>query len=278
MKYSININEFLELGPEASYILGLIWADGTLGQNGITLTGIKDDLINNKFLFDKFGTWGFYYRNTWNDSDLVNRQEQVTIYINDKELYNYLLLNGYGDKNLPLVLSKISTENQKYWWRGYVDGDGCFYFNLNQRHKDFFFTSYYEQNWSFVESLFIQLDIKYKIVQRHDKMKNGNSSSSSRIMIKGDDGVLKFGKFLYDGYKIDKIGYSRKYEKYESIYNWKTVDKYFKRDNVYPSKGNWIGTFNYDGISYYCGTFQSRELAVSSVREKKNQIILCKNY
>lgn len=276
MKHKINVDEFLKFGPESSYILGLMWADGTISKYGVSITGVKEDLILNKRLFEIFGSWGYYYRDTWLDKD-VNRKEQMSVHIGEKMLIDRLKTYGYDSKIIPrFILDLIPKENLKYWWRGYVDGDGCFYFNLNQRHKDFFFTSYYDQDWSFVESLFNLLDIKYRIVKRHGKMNNGRSSSSSRIIIKGDDGVLKFGEFLYNDYENDKIGYVRKYEKYKLIFNWKITEKYLKRDNVYKSKERWTGTFNYCGTTYYCGNFENKEDAILAVKQKKNQIIFTK--
>jgi len=269
MKYKIDVDEFLKFEPESCYILGLMWADATLNSGdgySIMTTGIKEDLESASVYFNKYGSWGYYYRNKWCDS--IKRKEQLTIYISNKNLYKYLDSVGYKDKNIPLILKDIPEENRKYWWRGYTDGDGCFYFNLKQRHKDFFYTSYYDQDWSFVEKLFISLNIDYKIVNTKSK-----KSSCSRIIIKKDENVIKFGNFIYDGYESDCIGYNRKFEKFNSIKNWKS-DKYFKSDGVSKVGGSWVGTFNYKGNRYYCGSFKNRLDAVDSVISKKKEVIL----
>jgi hypothetical protein len=75
-------------------------------------------------------------------------------------------------------------------------------------------SSSYNQDWIYVETLFNELNIKYSI----KKIKR-EKSSYSIIRITNKKGIKNFGDYIYENYEIDKIGLSRKYEKYQQIIN-----------------------------------------------------------
>jgi hypothetical protein len=127
---------------------------------------------------------------------------------------NFLIENDYKSKinSADKILSKIPEELQVYWFRGLVDGDGCFYVNKKNKASHFEIYSEYNQNWQFVENLFKKLKIKYSIYRR--KRKEGTSSG---IRITGIENVIKFGDWLYSD--IAFMGLNRKYQKYLEIKN-----------------------------------------------------------
>lgn len=73
--------------------------------------------------------------------------------------------------------------------------------------------STYDQDWSYVENILKDFNIKYDI--RREIRKNGNKFSSIRFW--GIESIAKWGKFIYLGYNEDKMGMERKYEKYSKL-------------------------------------------------------------
>jgi len=100
-----------------------------------------------------------------------------------------------------------------YWFRGLIDGDGCFYYykpKLGSTLRQFALASTYEQDWGYFESLCDELQINYKI-KRNKNLK----SSSSYLRITNKDGIIKLGEYIYKNY--DNIGLDRKYKKFKTI-------------------------------------------------------------
>ena len=104
-----------------------------------------------------------------------------------------------------------------YFFRGIIDGDGCFY--NGKGLKLFSVTSSIEQDWKYLEDLFNSLNIEYKIRKKEHKNKTGNISHSSLIEVIGINRIIKIGNYIYNGFDLDKIGLKRKYDKYLSIKN-----------------------------------------------------------
>jgi hypothetical protein len=217
-KYFIDIEQFInkeKITKESAYILGLCWADGTLGQSySMTITCISSDLDLLLDVFSKTGNWGIYRR-----KPNGNRQPQTTFYISDKILFDFLQKQDYHVKSkesADKVLNCIPDNLHEYWWRGYFDGDGCIYTGLNNQ---LFFTGPFDQNWNFVEKLKINLD--WRIVQKTTK-----TGSYSRRIVQNKKEILKFCQFIYEHREEDKIGFERKYNKFLGL---KTHEKLILR-------------------------------------------------
>lgn len=89
-------------------------------------------------------------------------------------------------------------------WRGYVDGDGCFYMGTGGCY--FTLVGTVQQDWSAVETLLQRLDIPYRIYATH--LDTGNSST---IRVTSRYAIDRLGKWLYEGFPEDGIGLNRKY-------------------------------------------------------------------
>lgn len=275
-KYFIDASKFINVQtPEAAYILGLIWADGTLGNKySVTLTCIKEDLEIIKPVFETIGSWGYFYRTP---RGCKNQKEQLTIYNSNKDLYNYLMECGYGRKSwcsANLILNNIPNNLKKYWWRGYSDGDGCFY---TTKFYQFFITSGISQDWSFMVDLSKELNVNYKILQKTVK-----AGSYSRFMLTGIKNLLAFGSYIYDTYETDKIGFYRKFKKYQEVVEWKENKKYQEYQSVHRIKDprykikKWCARFKNNKIDYFLGYFKEKEDAINAVLQKKLEIGLIK--
>lgn len=215
-KTNIDYNEFIKLdNPEIIYFLGLFWADGFMYRNKnnstIGIGIVEEDMVVIESHLDKIGKW----------TKRVNKKKKEstwkptkTILTNNKRIFDFLLENDYGDKSsvsADKIISKIPKNLLHYFFRGLSDGDGCFYVNKPKKgstQRQFSISSTKEQDWSYVESLFQELNIKYSI---------SRSNNGSQIRITNKKGIILFGEYIYKGYHSDMIGLNRKYDKYCGI-------------------------------------------------------------
>lgn len=206
-----------EITPESSYILGLLWADGYLGNNlncAIRIEMIKSDLSLLSFIFNKTGRWNYYYRKR------EHWQPQMLASINNRPLYEFLVLHDYKDKSgisANKILKYIPTNLYKYFFRGLVDGDGSFYINKKHYVRHFICASSYNQDWSYFENLLKALEIPYRIDRRSHINKTGKENKQSTLRITCKLGITRWGDYIYDNYVTDQIGLHRKFKKYQEI-------------------------------------------------------------
>ena len=142
----------------------------------------------------------------------MSRQTRISLTISDTKLIDKFLLLDFHKKSHigPYKLLKKIPKNKQYlFYRGYVDGDGCFY--ITDKAKQFSIGSTYDQDWSHVETLFKSLKIKkYKIQKNISKL----GHKDSRIRISNVDDLTKLVNYLYQD-RLD-IGLKRKYNKVAS--------------------------------------------------------------
>lgn len=205
---------------EVVYLLGLIWADGFLNpsksgyNHNLGFTMVKEDVDDIRPVLDYIGKWNYYERKqpieTWKPS--------INVITNNKRIMNFLIEHDYDKKSYVSankILSKIPDDLKHYFFRGLVDGDGCFYFYKPEKGstlRQFALTSTYEQDWSYFEELCLNLDINYKI-----KKTSNIKSSSSTIRITNKDGINKLGNYIYKNFDIYELGLKRKYNKFKEI-------------------------------------------------------------
>jgi hypothetical protein len=113
------------------------------------------------------------------------------------------------------ILNLIPDKFKRFFFLGYFDADGCFYYNKKNYCRQLKIGSTYEQDWSCIEKLFKNLKINYQIEKRITK----NKHCYSTIRTWGKQNVKSFGALLYQSFKKDKIGLKRKYEKFVLINN-----------------------------------------------------------
>lgn len=217
-EYKVNPLQFINVTtPEVAYILGIIWADGYVfikprkyyGQiNEIRLTIVQDDFENIRSVFMKTGKWA---TPTYQQR---GRKRQVYCVTSNKILAEHLAKNDYQSKtyvSADKILSIIPAHLKHYWFRGLIDGDGCFTFGKSYR---FSICSAYNQDWSYVEQLCKSLGIKYSIYRTISSKGHKNST----INIVNREGIKKLGEYIYNGYENDKVGLKRKYNKYLTLF------------------------------------------------------------
>lgn len=202
-KTTINDEDFYDLkNPEIIYLLGFLWADGSIHHATsyhIALKIVSNDFKDINSIFERNGKWLKHIVKP----KFSHHQEQTITYVNHKKLFQWLQNLGYDNKKTPIKILKLIPNNLKhYWWRGYFDGDGCLYINTKNREKYVCISSNGDQDWSFFKKQFKGFTI---IKQTFVHGRN------SRIQAKKISTINHFLKYIYKG---QQFGLTRKFNKY----------------------------------------------------------------
>jgi hypothetical protein len=185
---------------EAAYVLGLWWADGWVtyeNSYSIDIKLISKDFSNIEWVFFKLGKFKKY-----TIKKTGNHQKTTTLRLSGKELVDYLITLNYHTKNESAikVINTIPNKLRRYWWRGYIDGDG----HINPSHPyKLGFSGPHNQDWSFLPN---EYNFRKRVVI-------GKNSFSNVNLIRKEE-IFKFASFIWKDYDIDKIGLKRKYDKF----------------------------------------------------------------
>lgn len=205
--------------PESAYIFGLLWADGFTGNPtncSIKIEIIEEDLQELKPIFDSTGKWKYYrrQRQTW--------KPVGTGCINNRKLFEFLVENNYQNKSggsANNILNHIPTNLHHYFFRGLIDGDGCFYFHKKQYLHQFSVSSTFDQDWGYFTDFLIKNDILNFSISRRTRLnpKTNKENSHSVLRISSRSEVIKLGEIIYKDYELSPIGLTRKYKKFLEI-------------------------------------------------------------
>jgi hypothetical protein len=209
-KSNINLDNFKDIKiPEIAYFLGLIFADGTISKGSIEFCIKEVDFNEIEHILPiigKFSKYKYSYQGQ-------NRQPSAKACFHDMNLVDFAKANGFKGTSFKKILNLIPNELHNYFWRGLLDGDGCFS-NSGKRSGSFCYTSEWDFDWTELELLCKEKNIKYLISKRVI----GYGKSSCFWISKPED-IIKFGSFVYKNYLIDKIGLPRKFNKFLEIVN-----------------------------------------------------------
>ena len=237
-KKKVNFKLFKEnIIKESAYILGLLWADGhiLINKKLTTINCVENDLKEVENVFLKTGDWLISepIKKVYNGEEVKTQKKISTT---TWGLFEILKENDYITKSFSSpnkILSIIPPELKKYWYRGYLDGDGCI--KLGKKYGvEVVFAGTYEQDWSFIVNLCNELNIDYSIDRRIVKK---GKYSHFRVNKKNDVKVLL--DFIYSEYS--NIGFSRKFKKYQEVIKYikdKEI-KYWSIDDVNFIKKNY---------------------------------------
>lgn len=207
------------------YMLGLLWADGTVSlsdRNRFCIKILEDDIINIKDILYKVCDWKYQL----NISKNIKWKNSVRLSYTDKNFKNFLIENDYLEKSKisPYkILSKIPDYNKKYFYRGIIDGDGCFFVKKYKTNisRLLTITSTYDQNWDYMIELCDKIGCKFYIKK---VVNNKEKNHTSSVFIISSSYIVKFGTYLYE----DLFGLERKYYKYLEIKNSYINKKFIK--------------------------------------------------
>lgn len=202
-------NLLLDLENKYSiYLLGYLWADGSIcinNHNKVTQIMIsKEDYLNIKYIFDMFGEWNITDMSKYKKKE--HYKDLVLIKTTNPDIYDFLKKMDFENKSFvspQKLLSKIS--NTHYFWRGFLDGDGCIKFSETKKYYSVVFSSTIDYNWISLSKYCDNFDINFNVYKQI--LKDG-SSSIFCVQRKLDINTL-----LNNIYK-DNFGLERKYNKF----------------------------------------------------------------
>lgn len=255
---------------ENVYLLGFLWADGWICNkkytHSVSMSLITEDFVLIEPILKNFGINCYYDRQRMRNGKLFGTPNR-TFTIHSLDIVNFLLKNEYDKKSgyAPTkILSIISPELHYYFWRGYLDGDGCI--SSKGVKQEIAFWSVIDQDWSSLIELINSLKLTYSIYTY--KRKNGNHKSSV-LRMGGIDNIVKFGDYIYQNY--DGIGLKRKYEKYLLL---KEKQKTIKRKTssykgvFLNSRTKWWGANVYNSVTKkqkHLGWFSTEKDAIDKL-------------
>lgn len=245
-KYIIDVENLISFNsPEAVYLMGLIWGDGYVSKknNLCSVSLVREDMEEISFIFDKFGNWAKRLFKSGED------REQLSISIIDRNLHLFLSDMDFQikSKESPTkILSTIPEDLRHYFWRGFFDADGCWYISKTGGEHGCFLYGSYEQEWSDAEALLQSLNIKYTL----EKKINKSGHRVSVIRIRNLKGIYGLGSYIYNGFEIDKIGLTRKYQKFQAISQvCQRLSEKNRKSCIYLDKNNKYRACFYTGKS-----------------------------
>lgn len=208
-----SIDKFLKLNnPKMVYLMGLMWADGYLHdtKNRFELTILKSDFNEIINIIKDLGDWIIYERNR------KDRKASITVGCYSKQICDLMREYGFADKSIhsPLFLNRIPEDLIHYFFRGLIDGDGCFYISPDKKCRQFYLAGSYDQEWNYFTNFLKEFNIKYKIKQKIQR----KTQKYSVVFLSGK-ALVKLGEIIYKNFNNDNIGFARKFSKFTLIKN-----------------------------------------------------------
>jgi hypothetical protein len=232
-KNKVNFTLFDEnFSKESVYILGLLWADGHIREENklITINCSETDINDVTGVFKKTGEWNFSkpIKKFFNNKE-VKTQKRISS--TTWGLFEILKKNDYVIKSVSTpdkILNQIPQNLKKYWYRGFLDGDGCI--KLGKKYGiEVVFAGPYLQDWSFMVGLCDELEIDFSIDNRLVKL-----GGYSHFRVNKKNHVKKLCDYIYNDF--DDIGFIRKYKKYLDILKYievKSIKFWSEEDEKY---------------------------------------------
>lgn len=275
----MELKDIIELSNENIYLLGFLWADGSLvklkNSNWMSLQFciIEKDFEEIKNMFKNFSpNTGRSIRRIFPKPETPHWQIKNHWQLHKNvDLSNKFLELGFRDKtggSCKKLLNEIPTSKQFLFWRGYFDGDGSIYCDKNQNYG-ISFKSCKNQNWDCLSELLKNLKIKHEI----RNITNKNSCGSEIRFHKYQD-IFSFFNYIYPNQEYD-FGLSRKYNKFQIFCQQKVKNSYlfneYKGIREY-GKNRWYYTFMKNGKQYRMGKFDSKEECLKAKLKKIEEI------
>ena len=195
IKYKVNEKFFEKWSPDMAYVLGYIYADGSLDDSPymrgkyIQITSTDEDSIQ------RIKNWlSSEHKINTKKSNFIGGKICFILRIGSHKIYNDLFKLGlYPNKSLTVNFPKVPKKYLGHFIRGYFDGDGCVHFARSKGKT---------------RKLIIK---RVRII----------FTSGSRVFLKGMDKIIKI-----NGIKKGKIYISKR--SFQLIYNTKDSMQLFK--------------------------------------------------
>ena len=205
IKYKVNENFFNNWNSEMAYVLGYLYADGSLEDASylrgkyVRVTSIDRSTISKiKKWLDSEHTI-FKGKSTW-----ANGRDKYLLRIGSHKLYDSLVTKGlYPKKSLTIKFPDIPDKFMNDFIRGYFDGDGCVYIykirgktiKIVVKKLSIIFTSGSREFLSKLGAL-----LKNKLSLRNDLIYNSQRAYQLRY---STEDSIKIFKWLYKNVRKD---------------------------------------------------------------------------
>jgi hypothetical protein len=263
-KHNIHTEKFAHLcEPELAYFLGYFFADGTVNKKtkNCQMMIATEDYGEIKHIFNKIGKVSIYALQRKS-----HHKPMTHIFFSDVEFGEFALTKGLKGDSFEKVLTLIPDNLRHYFWRGLIDGDGCFF--VNRTSSRLTISSTLDFDWTSFQELCRNMSITFRMIYRTEPRNTG-----SQLEIARRDDVIKMGQYIYQSHPTDNIGLPRKFNKFLQIINLaiRNMEKeYFKC--IYWGKKPYLALNNKGFKREFIGPFETPEDAVKAREDyfKKN--------
>lgn len=204
-----------DINEKTAYFFGFFWGDGGMKSKGKPTTPKICIAKNDSDVLAPIFADCFDFN--YSEYAQEGRKIRGIFTFKDKNLKKFLFEMDCMDKSFKApskLLNLIPSQYHKYFWRGYIDADGCFYKRKSKRGGTFSISSSLDQDWLETETWLKSLGVNNFSIFRKET-KSGNSSV---IEVKYGPEIKKIGHFIY-GDLFDGIGLKRKFNKFQEISN-----------------------------------------------------------
>lgn len=209
----IDFESFIKMDtPEAVYIAGFIYADGFCRKNKpqISIHISRSDMEEIYPTLCKFGLWNYSKYQS-------NQGRSAYVHTANRGIYNFFSEMGYKEKSYmePTKILNYIPENLRYmFWRGFIEGDGTWYCSKPGRGT-FSVVAGKEYLWTEFIKMLNELGIESFGINRRTR----DCGSTSCVSFSRFENLKIFGEYIYQNREEDKIGLTRKYNKFLNIMN-----------------------------------------------------------
>lgn len=251
LEYDTNKNKDTDISDFDLYLLGIIYSDGTIGRNRISVYNNNIDIINR-----------IYKNREENDASVITTDKRHTnttfrITVKRKNIKNLdIVYNGYKKELNIEKLSTLSPRQFAVFCSGLIDGDGSY--SMIQVNQE---TSYKETNG------FHNLLISNGIIGSRHKTTGQYSNRFHIISVENDDVLSALENNVINSYKIKKIKKSTKLNRSTKIPKYfidrkeKTIYTYITTNNITDDYADMVDiettshTFKTPFITHNCDHF-----------------------
>lgn len=220
IKYAVNENFFKKWSPEMAYVLGYLYADGSL-EDASYLRGkyIRVSSID-KLTIIKIREWlKSKHTIVKIDPPTTNGHKRYLLRIGNHALYDDLTKLGlYPNKSLTIKFPNIPQKNFNHFIRGYFDGDGCVRVCMSKGKKQQLIIRKLSSVFTCGSKLFLEelaKQLNKAVKTKNTKVYNG--CKSYMLSYSTEDSVKLF-KFLY-GNLNKNIFLKRKFDRFNDYFN-----------------------------------------------------------
>jgi len=268
-KYFFNESYFKEIDTEAkAYFLGLLFADGSIGKNYLTISlQERDSKILEKLA--EFVEYTGPIRNR-----IINDKNYAILQLNSSIMVKDLMklgINHSKTKNPDHPV--ISQDLFLHFLRGFSDGDGTIYSSVTNKRKVFI--------WKIIihDNLVDWFSDNIKKLIPNFNFQIGKHHKTTYIKILNTNGTKNVKCVLLSLYKNATIYLERKYDKYLELLEY--INQYANNPQNKTNKltkyrgvslerktGKFCARIKQNNICIHLGTFQSQEEAALAYNEE----------